>query len=67
MSKSDDAQIAALLRERVGYVRYDKPERVKAVDAELERLGYEAEDKPAKKSAAPRNRTAPEGRQSTAD
>jgi hypothetical protein len=51
VSASTDAQIAALLRERVGYVRYDKPDRVKAVDAELERLGYE-EPKPVKKSAA---------------
>lgn len=36
------AQIRALLDERRGYVLYDRPDRVKDVDAELRRLGYDA-------------------------
>lgn len=36
------AHIAALIREREGYERSGKAERVKAVDAELRRLGHEA-------------------------
>jgi hypothetical protein len=42
MSKSDDARIAALLRERDGLVQHGKDDRVVQVDAELSRLGYEA-------------------------
>lgn len=36
------AHIKALLRERAGYERAGKTERVKAVDAELRRLGHNA-------------------------
>lgn len=35
------AHIAALVREREGYERAGKSDRVKAVDAELRRLGHE--------------------------
>jgi hypothetical protein len=65
VSKTDDGMIASLLRERQAYIQRELPDRVKQVEAELKRLGYE--DKPAKKAAAPANRTAPEGRKSTAD
>lgn len=41
--------IAALLREREHYVRYDLPDRLKAVDAELEKVGHKAQA-PAKKA-----------------
>lgn len=55
MSASNDHMIAALLREREGYVQYGKKDRVAAVDAELTRLGYvdpKAEPKkPAKKAS----------------
>jgi hypothetical protein len=40
----EEAYVAALLREREGYVRYDRKERVAAVDAELARLGVTRED-----------------------
>ena len=33
------AQVAALIRERDGYVRYGRLERAARVDAELQRLG----------------------------
>ncbi|HEU4422059.1 MAG TPA: hypothetical protein VFR67_05905 [Pilimelia sp.] len=36
---ASEAQAAALLRERAGYVMRGLPERVAAVDAELSRLG----------------------------
>jgi hypothetical protein len=38
------AYIEALLVERTVYVRYDKKDRVAAVDAELKRLGVSRED-----------------------
>jgi hypothetical protein len=34
-----DAKVAALKRERAGYVASGNPDRIAAVDAELERLG----------------------------
>lgn len=40
----DEAYVAALLREREGYARYGKSERVDAVDAELDRLGVARPD-----------------------
>lgn len=36
----EEAHIAALLRERAGYVQRSLPGRVAAVDAELRRLGH---------------------------
>lgn len=35
----DEAYVASLLREREAYARYDRADRVEAVDAELKRLG----------------------------
>lgn len=37
--KTDQAYVEALLREREGYARYGRSERVAHVDAELKRLG----------------------------
>lgn len=36
---ADEAYVSALLRERDGYERHDRADRVAAVDAELKRLG----------------------------
>lgn len=36
---ADEAYVASLLREREGYARYDRADRLKDVDAELKRLG----------------------------
>lgn len=69
MPKSDDPQVAALLRERQGYVQRELPERVAQVDAELDRLGYVDEKsarRAAKKTAAPPDRSTRGGRQATA-
>jgi hypothetical protein len=64
VSQADDKRmIAALLEERVGYVRFGKKDRVKAVDAELKRLGHEPE--PEKQE--PKGRAGRESRQTTAD
>jgi hypothetical protein len=43
------AYIRGLLEERHGAEIYDKPERVKAIDAELARMGHEAKA-PAKRA-----------------
>jgi hypothetical protein len=40
MSESTDPMVAALLRERDGYVKRGLPDRVAQVDAELARRGY---------------------------
>lgn len=61
MSKSDEARIAALLREREGYVRYGRDSRLADVDAELKRLGYED------KAKKPQGRASREAKQTTAD
>ena len=64
MSKADDKNmIAALLREREGYVQYGKKDRVAAVDAELKRLGHEPEPE----KAEPKERAGRESVQVTAD
>lgn len=57
-----DPMIAALLRERAGYVARGLPERVEQVDEQLRLHGYE--ETPA--GAAPQGRTADSGQQ-TAD
>lgn len=62
MSETKDPYIAALLREREGYVAFGKTNRVKAVDDELKRRGYEAP-----KKAEPKQRAPKSARQSTAD
>ncbi|MFD3777352.1 hypothetical protein [Streptomyces sp. NPDC058612] len=55
--KEDQAMIAALLREREGYERRGKEDRVRQVDEQLEHYGYEP--KPDLKSKEPEGRTAP--------
>jgi len=61
MSETQDPMIAALLRERAGYVAFGKPDRVKAVDAELKRRGYKEPTK------APKGRGPRESQQVAAD
>lgn len=48
---SNDDYTEALLRERQGYVNDDKPDRVKAVDAELKRRGYKGPKAPGAEKA----------------
>lgn len=57
-NEQKQSYIAALLREREGYVRYGRDDDLKAVDAELERVGHKAQT-PAKRSlkAQPKART----------
>ncbi len=43
-----EALVAALLRERVGYVQRNLPDRVEGVDAALRRLGHQPPDEPKK-------------------
>ena len=61
MAKSEDPNIAALLREREGYVLYGKTDRVKAVDEDLKRRGYKAPDD------KPKARSTRQSQQETAD
>lgn len=62
-SMTTDPVVAALLRERAGYVQRDLPERVAAVDAELKARGHEVSSAEAAPSApagkAPAGRKAP--------
>jgi hypothetical protein len=69
VSKTADPMIAALLRERAGYVQFGKKDRIKAVDAELERLGWEdpEKEKPEPEKQEPKGRAGRESRQTTAD
>lgn len=39
VATADEAYVAALLREREGYARHDRADRLADVDAELKRLG----------------------------
>jgi hypothetical protein len=64
MSKTEDPMVAALLREREGYVAFGKKDRVKAVDEELKRRGWED---PEAKKQPPRERAGRESQQSKAD
>jgi hypothetical protein len=66
MSETRDPQIAALLREREGYVRYGKKSRVKDVDAELKRLGHEPTKAEPKKRAVAEKSTADDSPKSSA-
>ncbi len=59
MSETKDPMIAALLREREGYVQFGRPDRIKAVDAELKRRGYAADE--------PKGRQSRQAKQATAD
>lgn len=56
---SEDPMVAALLRERAGYVQRGLKDRVAAVDAELERHGHKP---PAETPAAQARTEAPRGR-----
>ena len=58
--------VAALKRERAGYVAAGKTERVEAVDAELERLGAKADESSSRKQA-PQGRTTRAEKQTTTD
>jgi hypothetical protein len=67
--QTTDPMIAALLRERAGYLQSHRPERAAQVTAELKRRGYEdpAEVEPQANedaTGAPRGRRAP-GKRST--
>ena len=54
-----ERHIAALRREREGYVTSDKKDRAKAVDAELKRLGADdSDDKPKGRTAAKKSTAA---------
>lgn len=57
--------VAALRRERAGYVAAGKTARVEAVDAELERLG--AKDDDSARKQAPQGRSAKASQQNTTD
>lgn len=62
----DENMIAALKRERAGYVARGMDDRVAEVDEQLEHYGYE----PAAATddeGAPKGRTTPEGAKQTAD
>lgn len=56
--KTDDPVIAALLRERSGYVVRGLDDRVAAVDEQLELRGY-AGDKPEARTETPARRARP--------
>ncbi|MEU8713614.1 hypothetical protein [Streptomyces sp. NPDC048663] len=57
----EEAYVAGLLREREGYARYDRPDRVAAVDEELGRLGVAVDGKDTAVESKPR-RTARGGK-----
>ncbi|GIH69445.1 hypothetical protein [Sphaerimonospora thailandensis] len=62
---TDETMVAALLREREGYVRHGMADRVAQVDEQLKHYGYEAERDagPAAVARSPRGRNAEGGRQ----
>jgi hypothetical protein len=59
-SQSEDPMVAALLRERVGYVGRGMDDRVAQVDEQLKLRGVEppADGKPASRSTSPKGRRA---------
>lgn len=64
----DENMIAALKRERAGYVARGDDDRVAQVDEQLREYGYEGEqDAVVDPSGAPKDRTTRAGRQRTAD
>lgn len=65
---ADDIMIAALKRERAGYVARGDADRVSQVDEQLKVHGYEGEqDAVVDPTGAPKDRTTRAGRQRTAD
>jgi hypothetical protein len=65
MAKNNDALIAALLRERAGYVARDMSERVTQVDEQLRAYGYKSDSEETRKNP-PVARTAERPRETTA-
>lgn len=65
MPDKNEALIAALLRERAGYVQRDLEERIKLVDEQLRLAGYKRDSDEARKTP-PVERTAERQRQTTA-
>jgi hypothetical protein len=63
--KKNEALIAALLREREGYVRNGKEDRVKQVDEQLKVYGYKRDSEETRKTP-PVERTAERQRETTA-
>lgn len=63
--KKNDAMIAALLRERAGYVAHGKEDRVKQVDEQLKAYGYKSTEDESRKSP-PEGRTPGRPQQTTA-
>jgi len=63
-SKSTDPMIAALLRERAGYIQSNKTDRADQVTAELKRRGYTDDDEA---DNAPKGRHAPTMRTAAAE
>lgn len=55
---TEDPMVAALLRERAGYVTRELPDRVAEVDEQLKLRGYEPSDAP----KAPKTRRTPQTR-----
>jgi hypothetical protein len=59
--------VAALLRERAGYVASGKDDRVKEVDEQLQKHGYKSEESsPEARKTPPQERTAERPRETTA-
>ncbi|WP_157251042.1 hypothetical protein [Nonomuraea typhae] len=56
---TDDAMIAALLREREGYVQRGMDERVAQVDEQLRLRGHETTPGDQARTEAPKSRRAP--------
>ncbi|MER5882714.1 hypothetical protein ABT160_02680 [Streptomyces sp. NPDC001941] len=65
MSQTDDPMVAALLRERAGYVARGLDDRVAAVDEQLALRGYSGEAAP--ETQEPEGRATPQVQQSTAE
>jgi len=63
---SDDSMVAALLREREGYARAGKKDRVAEVDKQLGLRGYKSADDDARKSPPEGRSTRPQQKASEA-
>lgn len=60
MPNDNSVIIAALLREREGYTRFGKDDKVPAVDAELARLGYRSPETASATPPPPPSKPEPE-------
>jgi hypothetical protein len=63
----DENMIAALKRERAGYVAQGKDDRVAEVDEQLKYYGYEPPAEATGTDGAPKGRKSPEAAKQTAD